>query len=1548
MRIDWQSIIKKAELYYESSTDDRGFRTWSLKKTTCNVFYYEVFPLDEIDKIFCSILDSKDGCISEDKLATILGFNIIDNFDVKPKRYADKAEFDIFKAISQTVIDWGLISKEDKKYILTDLGKRALKTKEKYRFYSGQKILFENANIVPTELEENLFFPFYSALGIFSEIIGEQQINYEDINLSEIFDEEESDLIKRHKLQSNENYQIYYSEKSKYFSFDSCQVDIKLYRRDEKYYPVIYYNNQISEPATELLYLADNIKVKEKKIEWGRYLKLIKDPNAILDYDSIIPFEDLLEFDSLIKDSRLVWNDKQLFTFIAENADANQWHLISNYCPIEVLKQFFDDYKDKIDWISISARIDNSFLLINASKYPWNFEIISSKEDISIEVIKKLLLIPELKEQDWDWETIMPQLDFEFIKSNIDKIDFELFELTKTETSEVRNLIAKHPDKNWDWLFISSQYDLSFILRNIITFQHYISLKTVLDRAFSAKEHSSDYCNSIDLKNILINEKHTKLLDYSVNQANYYWTSQLIDLLEETGYLTWQSGSFVSGFECNPNIEWNHDFFELYHKKVTTQKGYDFVSKRVSSYKIVLNYLDFDWNWDIISANLDMISNSNFILQVKDKLNFNELISNVAGEVLEEIHDSVNILSYLNSNQDLWRIVTEKYSIDFIRNHIDYDWDWNILTNRVCSSIKKIEALGNPKWIDKWDWKYLTRNLDFNRIFNFLDDYADYWDWEYITQKIDKEFITNNLPEYNSYWDWETLLINRLEKHDLQLSNHLPEIAACLSVFDVQKASQLWQIITRKFDYDELFELIELTYDKEVFNWDFSYFYNLSEFNPRKYIDENYEIVNWSALSSSKSLNNSLKWNKSLFNYEVWLKDVIKLLKNKSFKWNFERLSTLDSINWNDSILNIETEKWDWDYLSEFSSCFKKEKDFVKRFKKFSKFINFQLFSKRTDSDINEKLLEKFINENWDWRTLSSNETVKISLGFISNHQDKPWDWEKLSERNDIKFDNDNIVALSSRAWNWKELSKRSDIDFSEELVIKLQDKPFDWHLVSQNTTFNPTAKVLSILSGQDLAWDSISQNPNLSLEILWDYKDFLNWNFVTKHEIIDFTQISFLEKYQNYLDWNIISRSSNFDISFDNLKKFKRFLNWELINSRKDFSISEEMLAPFADVLDWSKVSESISLQFTEELIEKYRNKWDWQLLKINPQIIDKLGTTLRKYKPEFNCVEFLEKFDRTPYIYHYTHLYHAIDIINRKKIYSRNRAKELGLLKYDAASDKVVGRTSKAHAFARFYFRPQTPTQFYNECLGMDSESGKEGWAFGGYDWNGKKIWLKAWKSYYPQFRNLGLPRCPIPVFFKFDLKEVLIKMGNKCFYSTGNMQTNWASVKKVNENPNSINTIHLYSDISDYENYKQYSQQEFLVSEEFDFSILDSFEIICYNEEYAKLLKSQLGNNPICNKISANGWDVFHRGNRELVINETETEISIKSEYRDSAYLSIKGEDLKNIEILNPERIHKETANEIIAYPEIRFTKTEQSFEVHFVDTAIGKRDWLIYKN
>lgn len=1547
--MNWQETIDNSELVYASTQEDTGFRTWSLKKTTCDILFYESYPVEEIDMIVCSILKNTDGFLSEEKLATILGFNVVDDFDITRKRYADKAELDIFREIVKPVLDWGLvekIAKKEKSVILqlTNLGYKALQIGEKYKFYTGQKKLLENSNIKPVESQENMFFPFYSALGEYTEITGSRQIPYTNINPTDIFGAEDTDLVKRHKLQAKEECQIYKSEAIKYFEFGSCQIDIRLFKQGSEYYPVIFYKNQISVETTELLFKDENADLKEQKIEWGLYLKLIKDPNAVLDYETIFPFEDLLELDSLIKDTRIVWTDDQLFDFFAKNADANQWFAISNHCPIEAIKSHINNYKEKWDWTSLSTRIDDDFLIDNATNYHWNFEAISAKEDISIEVIKTLLLIPELKGQDWDWDRIMPQLDFDFIKTNIDKINFDLSELTISKSDEVLSLIAQFPDKRWNWTYISTECELNFILDNLLNFSKYIQIKKIINRAFTSYEYVDLFCKSNDFKTLLIQSKETVLQDYSPNQAQYLWNVSLIDLLEQIGYLTWESGNFALGFECNSFIEWTYDYFKQYHSKIATTKGFSFVSKSITDPSIVLDFPELNWSWDVISTNANLINDNNFIIKLAEKLNFALLLKFIDGNTVETLFEQTNLLSFLENNPDSWESVTEKCSIEFVRQHIDFNWDWAILTKRFCSSIK-IEALGNPKWINKWNWKYLTRNLGVTQIYDSLNLYVDYWDWEYLTESLDKDFIINNLPDYNDNWHWDILINVRLDKSDLLFTNHLAQIATCIFELKDEVNSILWQIITRKFDYTELESLIEQSYQtdySDLFQWDYDYFYNLPEFSVRQYLNKNADWVNWTALSLSKTLNKTFFWDKSLYSYDVWFKDVSAFLENDKYRWNFKGLSKLDSINWNDSFLKIKTKEWDWNYLSEFSGCFKKNGKFESRFKRFASYLIFQPFSKRIDSGITEKLITENIDKDWDWSALSENDSIQFTIDFIKQNKEKQWNWNALSNRADIILNNEIIIELSDKEWGWEKISKRTDIVFEEILIEELHNKPLSWLVVSQNSTFQPTAKTLSLLKGNELDWDAISKNENLSIDILWDYRDSLNWMYITQNEKFDITDINLLSKYQEYIDWKFVSQSNKFKISIYNLKQFKDKLKWTVINQRADFKITQEILEPFADVLNWTNVSKSMEISFTEDLIKKHRKYWDWAELRKNPQIIDRLDTTLTKYQAEFNCVDFLDKFQRrTPCIYHFTHLFNAIEILKSRKILSRNKAEG----HFSNAAGNLVDRRSTAHNFARFYFRPQTPTQFYNECLGMDSESGYlKTWRY----WDGSWIECSKWKTYYPQARNLGLPKCPIPVFFKFDLKEVLMKMSDKCFYSTGNMQTNWARVEKVNENSNAINTEHLYSTVEDFENYKQYSQQEFLVEEEFNFSALDSFEIICYNDESANLLKAQLENDPICEKITSNGWDIFHRGNRELNINETETEISITSEYKDNAYFSIQGQGLCNIQVLNPENIQKETASEVFAYPTIRFIKTDKPIEVYFVDLAIGKREWLIYKN
>lgn len=108
--------------------------------------------------------------------------------------------------------------------------------------------------------------------------------------------------------------------------------------------------------------------------------------------------------------------------------------------------------------------------------------------------------------------------------------------------------------------------------------------------------------------------------------------------------------------------------------------------------------------------------------------------------------------------------------------------------------------------------------------------------------------------------------------------------------------------------------------------------------------------------------------------------------------------------------------------------------------------------------------------------------------------------------------------------------------------------------------------------------------------------------------------------------------------------------------------------------------------------------------------------------------------------YIYHFTDLRNAASVLNSGVICSRQRANRRGLMVNDNASHAVIAGTEPSHLqFARFYFRPKTPTQYRNEGIRSSSH----------YD--------------------LG-SHCPSPVYFLFRAEELLTR--RDLLISDGNM--------------------------------------------------------------------------------------------------------------------------------------------------------------------------------
>lgn len=296
--------------------------------------------------------------------------------------------------------------------------------------------------------------------------------------------------------------------------------------------------------------------------------------------------------------------------------------------------------------------------------------------------------------------------------------------------------------------------------------------------------------------------------------------------------------------------------------------------------------------------------------------------------------------------------------------------------------------------------------------------------------------------------------------------------------------------------------------------------------------------------------------------------------------------------------------------------------------------------------------------------------------------------------------------------------------------------------------------------------------------------------------------------------------------------------------------------------------------------------------------------------------------------YIFQFTHLYNAIDILNEKKIYSRSELVRLNKQFTDSASQKVVNQTQRAHPYARFYYWPQTPTQYWNECLGGQEE--------GNGDFAGAK--------------------CPLPVFLVFDLHNVL-KEPNVCYFSTGNAQRRTTRILPVKNNAREMSADYLYSRgairETDPEKDEKLDkrQREFLVESAFDFKDIPPVAIVCFDEPQKTLL---LENVPDQYKhlivTEFEGIDFFHRRNKSVMFSLSDEMIRIRTEYVKNASFVFTSSSLQSISITESSRLNQyKNKIEVSSYNgvcSVAFTKPNFEVEVYFQIKGTNKK-WLIYK-
>ena len=327
--MQYNDIINNGTLVYKSQAGDKKLREWRIEERTCTVNFYKTEPLTEFDSIILRLIDSTEGGkITREELGLTLGFDVADRVFGSKRYYRDSAEVALFNKLLDSVIKWNLIIEEpikiempvnegsdivftteekevipeggkkevdESKYIrLTGLGRKALEMNCKFSFFTGEKVIYNNMNM--SELaEDRENFPFFAALGIYTEIINVK--NLTDYNADIINIDFADELIIRLNLQSNSRTNIYNAKIQPGRKNVSKFVDISLYKYDDQYYPIIFHNGIVSVEATDILYRNQDADICKKKIQKALYCKLMSNSDSVINYNEIKLFEDAIEQD---------------------------------------------------------------------------------------------------------------------------------------------------------------------------------------------------------------------------------------------------------------------------------------------------------------------------------------------------------------------------------------------------------------------------------------------------------------------------------------------------------------------------------------------------------------------------------------------------------------------------------------------------------------------------------------------------------------------------------------------------------------------------------------------------------------------------------------------------------------------------------------------------------------------------------------------------------------------------------------------------------------------------------------------------------------------------------------------------------------------------------------------------------------------------------------------------------------------------------------------------------------------------------------------------
>lgn len=1435
-------------------------------------------PVDEVDLVLCEIVQRKGGSIPSEELAYLLGFSIAD--DNQQKRYADPAERMLFQhylrtqeafyLLEEVKLCWLESHDEKLSVVLTEWGKMALENRKKHLFYKDSTYsgyYFRNL-VLADDFPYQRYFNLHSNLTKgnsckpvkFKEVMalslpyGEESERFQ----AELGDDSDTSIMCIGKSEFAGNVEVILTCEVWQSAGQSHQIFVLINDNRDDYLTIV-----LADPRNSGQY--------EAIIKQAQFQALWDDPDGVFNAETIAEFVEKWDWNTLVKDTRIDWSDPAILE-VFQLQNATIWYTISQVAPVEFIQEQITVYPNLWNWSILSKRLANDFILENLTDelYFWDFEVLSERGSQFI-----AQALPMAAEKGffphWNLVTCQPEFSATFIIDYFHPdINYNYPELQTRGSQVVVDILIKADNYQFrppfDYTLFSNTLSVDVLTKHLTFLGRVVDWKVVIQMAVA----EARWLFNEDEFVTELKQNASRTVGFTLEQLE--WDEPLIQLLDECSLLRWRSYGVDLGFECNSNVQWTLPLFKKYHSRIVTQQGCAYLSSIITSLEFIRQQPQFAWDWVQITLN-DHFQIDDTILD-----EFGDIVDwSILSARLPEQYIVTRLERYRHRWN--WTGLSERLNVDVISYSLgSFPWDYKVLSNRGAGFMDKALRLDRmleqawhwptiarsvsettllnilPKfaelipegevqhnfWLEvtrrvsidfvfnqshyPWDWSFLTKNTSKELILTYLEALKDKWDWIYLTTRIftleEIKQLCGEQPETASYWDWSYLLAQVYTSNAIELDFEF--ISRAISQIEEEEYfRKAWSQLTKKVTVDFLYE-------------------KLMPFDDGRLI-----ALDWTYISSVQRL----PWDNFSF--------IDRYVSN----WDWNQLSKNSKINNKFKCLQQYHQYWDWSFISEKSSFLFSEikdrktgkninpeifeenrKENIKRLKILRKYIDWNVLSKRNDIIFNENLLE--ITDKWNFQELSTNPNLRISNNYLEKHADEDWNWKALSSYKNINFYDTEGKGLFEddiflhKAWDWSVLAQREEIAVNYDLIRRTKDKPWDYYSLTTKAFKDQTItrQLLGAIGDKSLNWNFLScyvdfktaddEVGNGKQSILDLYQDSWDWSALSESVHIGekLCHSDFVELYADKWDYSKLSYQKEIVKQPDILLKLKhKPWDWAYLSGviKADAVLLEEL----KDKLDWAKLSASTVLNATEDLLIRYKRYWNWNALTSgsHKEFESEMYKAASRILNQDSRLMFLSKIDEQSsnwkgFLYHYAHLENAASILNDGKIKSRKKS-----FFKDTAAQQIVYRRLDPHNFARFYFRPHTPYQYYTERLGKP----------------------------FGEINRREYPKCPVPIFFRLKLSEVLFdKMIQDRYYITNdNFHANSTQERTIHQAVHFFDYKGVYRKISsvngDMGIYKRQVQQEFVVKDEIIVSDYESLQIICENRADAKSLLNKLDN-------------------------------------------------------------------------------------------------------